>query len=101
MKRIEKRDVEFHKWSEEKFTSIDQKVQDIDQFICYNLEHKPRGLLITCMFLPLSLAFWTVKRMMSLLPKTFLLTSTKSPAQVSHRQSKHLPAYEFSEGACK
>ncbi|CAO3692920.1 unnamed protein product [Rhizopus stolonifer] len=101
MKRIEKRDVEFHKWSEEKFTSIDQKVQDIDQFICYSLEHKPRGLLITCMFLPLSLAFWTVKRMMSLLPKTFLLTSTKSPAKVSHRQSKHLPAYEFTEGACK
>ncbi|KAG0743723.1 hypothetical protein G6F23_005794 [Rhizopus arrhizus] len=95
MKKFEKRDIEFRNWSEEKFMALDQKVQDIDQFICYSLEHRPKGFLATCMFFPLNLTFWTVKRMMSLLPKTFLLTTNTSSTKANHRQSKHLSAYEY------
>ncbi|PHZ09371.1 uncharacterized protein RHIMIDRAFT_263710 [Rhizopus microsporus ATCC 52813] len=90
MKRIEKRDLEFRLWSEEKIMAIDKKVQDIDQYICYTLEQRPRRFIMTCMFFPLNLTFWAMKRMTNLLPKTFLLTFSSSDEVNTKSSKKHL-----------
>ncbi|OAD07127.1 hypothetical protein MUCCIDRAFT_160729 [Mucor lusitanicus CBS 277.49] len=58
MKRFEKKETSLRSWSEERFTEIDQKVQDFDQFICYSIEQDQRKsaqrVLVTLMFLPMN-----------------------------------------------
>lgn len=99
IRRLEKQEKILGSWSEERFTEIDQKVQDFDQFICYSIEQdqKKSGqkLLVTLMFLPINLTFWAAKRMTGLLPIPRALlgfTPNKSPRPTSayRPNSKHL-----------
>lgn len=85
-------------WSEERFSELDQKVQDFDQFICYSIEQEQKKsaqrVLVTLMFLPINLTFWAARRMTGLLPIPRALlgftvnTSPRVPS--TYRRSKHL-----------
>lgn len=99
IRRLEKQEKILGSWSEERFTEIDQKVQDFDQFICYSIEQdqKKSGqkILFTLMFLPINLTFWAARRMTGLLPIPRALlgfTPNKSPRSTStyRPNSKHL-----------
>ncbi|CEP07012.1 hypothetical protein [Parasitella parasitica] len=95
MKRFEKKETSLRSWSEERFTEIDQKVQDFDQFICYSIEQDQRKsaqrLLVTLMFLPMNVCFWAARRMTGLLPipKALLNLTTSSPG-IKTRTARHL-----------
>ncbi|KAL7321075.1 hypothetical protein PS15m_000892 [Mucor circinelloides] len=95
MKRFEKKETSLRSWSEERFTEIDQKVQDFDQFICYSIEQDQRKsaqrVLVTLMFLPMNVCFWAAKRMTGLLPiPRALLNLTTSPPGIKTRTARHL-----------
>lgn len=95
MKRFEKKESSFRSWSEERFTEIDQKQQDFDQFICYSIEQDQRKsaqrLLVTFMFLPMNVCFWAARRMTGLLPiPRALLNLTTSPPGIKTRRARHL-----------
>lgn len=72
LKRLEKRDLALRTWSEEQFTSIDLKVREFDQYICYRIEQDQRqqahGLVVSLILLPLNISLWVAKRMTLLLP---------------------------------
>ncbi|KAK4517972.1 uncharacterized protein ATC70_001321 [Mucor velutinosus] len=95
MKRFEKKETSLRSWSEERFTEIDQKVQDFDQFICYSIEQDQRKsaqrVLVTLMFLPMNVCFWAARRMTGLLPiPRALLNLTTSPPGIKTRTARHL-----------
>ncbi|KAI8887988.1 hypothetical protein K501DRAFT_321132 [Backusella circina FSU 941] len=81
-KRFEKKEKTLRTWSEERFTELDQKVHDFDQFICYSIEQDQRKsaqrLLVAVMFLPISIALWAVRRLSKLLPIPRALLSYSS-----------------------
>lgn len=72
LKRFEKRDIALKTWSEEQFNSIDHKVREFDQYICYRIEQDQRqqahGMVISLILLPLNISLWVAKRMTLLLP---------------------------------
>lgn len=72
LKRFEKRDLALRTWSEEQFTSIDHKVREFDQYICYRIEQDQRqqahGMVVSLILLPLNISLWVAKRMTLLLP---------------------------------
>ncbi|KAL9550235.1 hypothetical protein MBANPS3_004820 [Mucor bainieri] len=90
LKRFEKRDLALRTWSEEQFTSIDHKVREFDQYICYRIEQDQRqqahGMVVSLILLPLNISLWVAKRMTLLLPihhgsKNLLAaSSSESPA---------------------
>ncbi|GAN01673.1 hypothetical protein MAM1_0010d01107 [Mucor ambiguus] len=95
MKRFEKKETSLRSWSEERFTEIDQKVQDFDQFICYSIEQDQRKsaqrVLVTLMFLPMNVCFWAARRMTGLLPiPRALLNLNTSPPGIKTRTARHL-----------
>jgi hypothetical protein len=100
MKRFEKKETALRSWSEDRFTELDQKVQDFDQFICYSIEQDQKKsaqrILVTFMFLPINLTFWAARRMTGLLPiPRALLGYTASSAKPTRSNtfrpnSKHL-----------
>lgn len=72
LKRFEKRDLALRTWSEEQFTSIDLKVREFDQYICYRIEQDQRqqahGMVVSLILLPLNISLWAAKRITLLLP---------------------------------
>ncbi|KAG0163508.1 hypothetical protein DFQ30_011447 [Apophysomyces sp. BC1015] len=98
VKRLEKKEMAFRSLSEDQFATVDQKIREFDQFICYRIEQDQRKstqwTVVTLMFLPLNIVFWIVKRMSYLLPlpRGLLESSPQQPTAV-HRHSpyaKHL-----------
>lgn len=72
LKRFEKRDISLRSWTEEQFTSIDLKVREFDQYICYRIEQDQRqhahGMVVSLILLPLNISLWAAKRITLLLP---------------------------------
>lgn len=72
LKRFEKRDIALRSWSEEQFTSLDHKIREFDQYICYRIEQDQRqqahGMVVSLILLPLNISLWVAKRMTLLLP---------------------------------
>lgn len=92
LKRFEKRDLALRTWSEEQFTSIDHKVREFDQYICYRIEQDQRqqahGMVVSLILLPLNISLWVAKRMTLLLPihhgsKNLLAASSSSESPVA------------------
>lgn len=100
IKRFEKKETQLRSWSEDRFTEMEQKVQDFDQFICYSIEQDQKKsaqrILVTFMFLPINLTFWAAKRMTGLLPIPRALlgytasSATKTRLTNYRPNSKHL-----------
>ncbi|KAF7720949.1 hypothetical protein EC973_005741 [Apophysomyces ossiformis] len=104
VKRLEKKELDLRSFSEGRFASVDRKIREFDQFICYRIEQDQRKsaqwTIVNLIFLPLNLAFWMVKRMSHLFPSSAgLLESSEQQQQqqqsttVRRRSSyaKHLP----------
>ncbi|KAI8991129.1 hypothetical protein BDF20DRAFT_842831 [Mycotypha africana] len=94
-KNFEKKESQLKTWSEDRFTEVNKKFQDVDQFICYSVEQEQRrSIVATLMFLPIHIVFWTLKRASALLPIPNLLlnlttTTTGSfmtPTMMSHKK---------------
>ncbi|CAO3607186.1 unnamed protein product [Mucor hiemalis] len=99
IKRFEKKETSLRSWSEERFSELDQKVQDFDQFICYSIEQDQKKsaqrVLVTLMFLPINLTFWAARRMTGLLPIPrallgFTVNTTPRTPSTYRLRSKHL-----------
>jgi hypothetical protein len=96
MKRFERKEEELRSWSEEKFTDIDQKVQDFDQFICFTIEQNKQSaaqrFIVTLVLLPLNLTFWAAKRMTVYIPSGLIdlidSTSTNPARHLTHQSGK-------------
>ncbi|KAI7870930.1 hypothetical protein BDF14DRAFT_1719699 [Spinellus fusiger] len=97
IRRFEKKESALRSWSQDKFTTMDQKVREFDQFICYRIEQDQRKstqrAFAALLFLPLNITFWVAKRMTGLLPipRTLLGSSrvTKPSALGPHRSSHY------------
>lgn len=91
LKRFEKRDLALRTWSEEQFASIDHKVREFDQYICYRIEQDQRqqahGMVVSLILLPINISLWVAKRMTLLLPvhhgSKNLLAASSSESPVS------------------
>ncbi|CAO3693536.1 unnamed protein product [Rhizopus stolonifer] len=94
--RFEKRDGSLRCWCQQHFTTIEQKLKDFDQYICYRIEQDQRqqahGVLISLILLPLNISLWIAKYMSFWLPVPHkaLLEKPKSPTMQlsSHAQSE-------------
>ncbi|KAF7726421.1 hypothetical protein EC973_008755 [Apophysomyces ossiformis] len=89
IKRLEKKESTLRQWSEDRFVSIDKKVQEFDRFICYRIEQDQRqdhGLIVTMILLPLNMTIWFAHRMSWLLPipRALLGSSKSSPGHGKH-----------------
>ncbi|KAI8977638.1 hypothetical protein BDF20DRAFT_821747 [Mycotypha africana] len=72
IKRFEKREQALRNWTDEHFTTIETKIQEFDQYICYRLEQEQRqqthSTLYTLILLPLNLLFWSANCMTKYMP---------------------------------
>lgn len=72
LRRIEKRENALKDWAEEQFTSLETKMREFDEYICYRIEQDQRqeahGGVASLMLIPLNISFWAAKRMTTLLP---------------------------------
>ncbi|KAI9316900.1 hypothetical protein BX666DRAFT_1947820 [Dichotomocladium elegans] len=94
IRRFEKKESEIRSWSESRFSAIEQKVQEFDEFICYRIEEEQRqsahGMVVTLVLLPFNITLWIAKRMTGLLPgPRALLGSTASVATTSKPTLHH------------
>ncbi|KAI9245552.1 hypothetical protein BDA99DRAFT_447825 [Phascolomyces articulosus] len=93
LRRFEKKETVLRSWSEERFSSIEQKVQEFDQFICYRIEQDQRqsahGMVVTLVLLPLNITLWVVKRMTGLLPVPRALLGHASTTATKSNVSFH------------
>ncbi|KAI8139355.1 hypothetical protein BJV82DRAFT_626946 [Fennellomyces sp. T-0311] len=83
-KRMERKEAKFKEWSEERFSVIDDKVDDLDQLILYRIEQDQRQssqrTLVTLMFLPVNIGLWAAKNMTGWLPIQVPLLSSALPS---------------------
>jgi hypothetical protein len=91
LKRFERSDLALRTWSEEQFTSIDLKVREFDQYICYRIEQDQRqqahGMVVSLILLPLNISLWAAKRITLLLPShhygnNLLASSSTTPTSL-------------------
>ncbi|KAI8996796.1 hypothetical protein BDB01DRAFT_734282 [Pilobolus umbonatus] len=72
LRRFEKRDNALRTWAEEQFSSVETKMREFDEYICYRIEQDQRqeahGGVASLMLIPLNISFWAAKRMTTLLP---------------------------------
>ncbi|ORZ12234.1 hypothetical protein BCR42DRAFT_331970 [Absidia repens] len=72
IRRFEKKEQLLRSWSEDKFTFIDEKVHEFDQFICYKIDQDQRmaknSTIATLVLLPINIAVWMISSMTGLLP---------------------------------
>lgn len=85
LKRFEKKENALRSWSEDRFSVIEQKVSEFDQYICYRVEQEQRqsahSVVVTLIFLPFNVVLWAAKSMTGFLPvPRALLGSTASDA---------------------
>ena len=97
LRRFEKKESVLRSWSEDRFSSLENKVREFDQFICYRIEQDQRqsahGMVVTLVLLPLNITLWVAKRMTGLLPVPRALlghasTTAKSTAAFHHHNSR-------------
>ncbi|KAI9021690.1 hypothetical protein CLU79DRAFT_752816 [Phycomyces nitens] len=71
IRRFERKESAMRQWSEECFESINSKVREFDDFICYRIEQDQRsshGIFVSLVLLPLNIIFWVAKRMTGIFP---------------------------------
>ncbi|KAI8137896.1 hypothetical protein BJV82DRAFT_646736 [Fennellomyces sp. T-0311] len=93
LRRFEKKETALRSWSEDRFSSLESKVHEFDQFICYRIEQDQRqsahGMVVTLVLLPLNITLWVVKQMTGLLPvPRHASTTAKSTAAFHHHSSR-------------
>ncbi|KAI9029777.1 hypothetical protein CLU79DRAFT_736006 [Phycomyces nitens] len=85
MRRCEKKETALRACYDERFTAVDKKVREFDQFICYRIEQDQRKstqrAVATLLFLPLNITFWVAKRMTRLLPIPRALLGSSTPTR--------------------
>ena len=108
LRRFEKKETVLRSWSEERFSTIEQKVSEFDQFICYRIEQDQRqsahGMVVTLVLLPLNITLWVAKRMTGLLPVPRALlghastTAAKSNVAFHHHHNNNNSSSKRSTG---
>ncbi|ORX56917.1 hypothetical protein DM01DRAFT_322416 [Hesseltinella vesiculosa] len=72
MRRFEKKEQLLRSWSEDRFTLLDDKLREFDDYICYKIEQEQRlnksSTITTLILLPLNITVWVAKTMTGLLP---------------------------------
>ncbi|KAI8060283.1 hypothetical protein BC940DRAFT_312211 [Gongronella butleri] len=72
IRRFEKKEQLLRSWSEDKFTLLDDKVREFDDFICYKIDQEQRmaksSTITTLILLPFNMTIWIAKTMTGLLP---------------------------------
>ncbi|KAI8335502.1 hypothetical protein BC941DRAFT_355277 [Chlamydoabsidia padenii] len=95
IRRFEKKEHLLRSWSEDKFGSIDEKVREFDQFICYKIDQDQRmtknSTIATLVLLPLNITVWIAKSMTGLLPVPRALLGAAPSSMDSASASFNLP----------
>lgn len=93
LKRFEKKENALRSWSEDRFSVIEQKVSEFDQYICYRVEQEQRqsahGVVVTLVLLPLNIVLWVAKCMTGLLPVPRALLGSTTSAAAKKRPLQH------------
>ncbi|KAI8076877.1 uncharacterized protein BX664DRAFT_270689 [Halteromyces radiatus] len=96
VRRFEKKEHLLRSWSEDKFTMIDEKVREFDQFICYKIDQDQRmaknSTIATLVLLPLNITVWIAKSMTGLLPVPRALLGAAPVSNSSSSASFELPS---------
>ncbi|KAI9305613.1 hypothetical protein BJ944DRAFT_161408 [Cunninghamella echinulata] len=93
MKRFEKKEQSLRSWSEDRFTNLDEKLREFDQFICYQIDQEQRmskhSTITTLILLPINITFWIAKSMTGFLPVSRALLGDASSTN-DHLYRQHL-----------
>lgn len=89
MKRFEKKEQLLKSWSEDRFSHLDEKLREFDQFICYQIDQEQRiakhSTITSLILLPLNITVWIAKSMTGFLPvPRALLGDSSSSYDHSH-----------------
>ncbi|KAM3588782.1 hypothetical protein VKS41_001220 [Umbelopsis sp. WA50703] len=97
VKRSEKREMMLRNYSEERFSFVDAKMREFDEYIGKHMEYDrlraSRGYFISLVFLPMTITFWTFRRITHFLPlpKTLQLHSSQPPKPIKSSHDLRAP----------